>query len=1691
MLNAASLRKKGTMGRVVRVATESGYSSKCAAIEAEITRLQKAVRTMSKELDRSAGVNKQNSDLKSIINERLGEIGELKARIEMLTKDHASDLRRVIEEKRSVEARLTALTAEKDGLESSSAESAAQLAAVIKETNAKVDELTRQLETSKEQNDASVDSQAQKTKVYSLTRREKRHRSTELKVRLTELLARSIRSEHTIRRLRAQAQIKLKAQLEYRDAIRDKITELDRIKQKSSNDTRTIDNLRKLNDTLSSQLDKSNTELVSLDALYRESTEGKDRKISALNANLANLSEEVSALKREAANKDARANELEVERVTLQSQLDGSKALCDELTRAMGESGSKKDSEISRLKAAYEEERNKVAELESRALSLDHAISEEKQEARVVADRIARTESFLASVTVIMRDAARDRGDLLQELSGARRTIKTQVDEIQHGLMKVQILGASASRSREALEQLTRENSGLKLQLIELKGEVDRLRGLLASGTKKEEIRALKGSLNEATDRIHTIQAEIRDRDGRLLALQQDLTETKARHAEEINILNQKLAASVSDSEDVKTRLHNLSNELQAEQLSKRKALEEVSRVTREVESHSTTSQALRTEIGTIEKELANSKRMAEKANNIKDEIERAKVLLETTVQRLQNELRDTKAKAQQDVETAKERAAECESRNRELELQLTASKKSQSEMEASTQNTLTAINASLEEERRKSAALTSRVSELDADLQKARLDVAQSKEYQVRADTELQRIMQINSDLQQEAIMKDRIIESHKSRRSERVKEQEDTSLMVSSYRVRAASPEKLVQLEQSHEASHNKILKDVADQRVEQSTIDMLRTENTRLGKQVLHLEHELGKLETKRNKMAAKISSLESSLSALDAKVRSQDAEIKSLTKSGEESRVQLGLNDQEMKRLEQNAAEKSLELSTCEVRLATSQREVEDTTLSKRASELLLKKSNEAMAKLKKEIGLFTELSVCEHYSAPELCAKSLGDITKSFAELCDTDDPEELMKCTERLKETKRALLHIEGLQQVSKSSASNNPVPIERIIEAHLEREVSASTHDIQSRLETAWNTNKKLQESLAVKSSDVKSKDEFIHSINQQLVEKDLTISEMQRLQDKLTAAMSQLNERNTLLESEMSAMKETLRNGLAAAQAEAELARQQNNSKVTSLEESNRLKDLELAVVQRALETNRKEMNKLQSDIEEKIKEHGENGRKITELEGLKSTLESKLNEHERQLDKSQSKITELEGLNSILESKLKQRDDSNDTTLASIIQLFVNRMLEFRTGTIGELIDEAGTYDEVGRTELIGKFTAVRSELEEYIDILRPQLQESIKRKLQLMSRKIVLGSFNLKPTNEANKSASKVNTNAVTKRASKANTGRSAPGNLDSASARSVGSNEERAGKSTTRIPAFGLLRDRLRAILTIIKDRSWINKRIPALIRLKRQVDEYQMSINNRELLSRFAAFTEEPDDGKRWNIGEDIRKLLEGQRASYKDPVQGSLEEYIMGLEASEYHSISDADLKMIMRSDDTAIELMQSSELDSTILSISEVLEAPESLDENVLAKMILMTHLIDLIKSPPRGDDQDNTGLTIVLLKSVLLDSDSSQNEHYKFLLDDIRQELESQDGTDGTLAGLKKRILSLIDEHAPRVQPEAKSGSSDTNKKIDESLLKFQTFLDQRKAPDKPPDSIIPSRPMSALPRTRHTSFGSFFI
>ena len=136
MLRALSLRKRDTMGRVVRraAATRSAVSGTCADIEAELAGLKVTLAKIGDDSRRSNKLRTAMDRTASDLMQRVTEIEQLHTTISNLKLQHADAQQKAIEEKDKLSAELHALSRNSESVES---------------IQAKVALLTRDLEESR------------------------------------------------------------------------------------------------------------------------------------------------------------------------------------------------------------------------------------------------------------------------------------------------------------------------------------------------------------------------------------------------------------------------------------------------------------------------------------------------------------------------------------------------------------------------------------------------------------------------------------------------------------------------------------------------------------------------------------------------------------------------------------------------------------------------------------------------------------------------------------------------------------------------------------------------------------------------------------------------------------------------------------------------------------------------------------------------------------------------------------------------------------------------------------------------------------------------------------------------------------------------------------------------------------------------------------------------------------------------------------------------------------------------------------------------------------------------------------------------------------------------------------------------------------------------------------------------------
>lgn len=679
---------------------------------------------------------------------------------------------------------------------------------------------------------------------------------------------------------------------------------------------------------------------------------------------------------------------------------------------------------------------------------------------------------------------------------------------------------------------------------------------------------------------------------------------------------------------------------------------------------------------------------------------------------------------------------------------------------------------------------------------------------------------------------------------------------------------------------------------------------------------------------------------------------------------------------------------------------------------------------------------------------------------SFLSLCDEND--DTLKCIGRLAHAKDALRIISSLESTGsgeKPDGKKTYSPM-GIIERYCNKQktelasvMNSELDEARSHVNALTENNDALKKDLTLSQNAKKTLETTVHKITEErdtiAKERDAFSNQLNEMRAKiqeneskiqsmviekrsLDVTIKDLEEANTQLSQYIQTIEQSIRANLEQAKSEVQSARAETDATIDriNLENQERVSRLETV-----METKNREMRDMEIQIEQ-------GAVKIRECEEKRENLTRS--------------IDSLQKINTRLSLNLSRRDDASDTTLSSIIEAFVMRTIEFRTSDVPKLIDDVATYDEIHRKDILQQFRGVHKDILDAIKGLGYQEHSRLTTKLTAISNRLVDTSYTRPDMTTKSAPSGRARGSAVRSK-----------GSLDSASTSSINSSD---GVAEKKKPTQ-LLLSTLRSILHGIQDFSWIQNGIPAIIRLKRQVDTHDMNTKDREILARYAAYIEEPYQLTKRAMLQDVRELRAGRSVAPRvNTPKGTLEEYIQAIEVDDSSTgISDSDLAQIIQSDDKAIELMGVSRLDSLVATIRE-LQTTQSADKNMLARMILMTHLIHLIKNPPKDDDP-GTSVTMISIKTVIQqlftnqESDPNENESCVMLLDAIRSDIKSSDESGKTeeLTELKRSILSLIDDTVPvRAHVHDNNQKSQRNRQMFENMSRDLTEIPQAGKP-----------------------------
>ncbi|GAB4332198.1 MAG: hypothetical protein Kow0099_03960 [Candidatus Abyssubacteria bacterium] len=378
--------------------------------------------------------------------------------------------------------------------------------------------------------------------------------------------------------------------------------------------------------------------------------DGRDKEIKRLNAKITELSktlekrerllatkekdeaEQIRRLGSEIKERDGRIRELETE-------------LADQATR------------FSTLQDSHEELKAKLEELSSECAKLNEAkqgIEQELSSAHAQAN--ARVEEATARANELQGalEAAQARSSELEsDLEQLRKASAEQVEELERSRTEAARLASEQHAALEArLEEALREREGLEAAVSELHGRIEGQTRLIEEKEREhaesvskleEQIAARDSCIEELTRQLADSKGELESKTGAIAELNE-----KARALEagmealvsEKQALEARLASVTEESE---SKLKQSESRLLQAQATFERAREEIATLESKLEAERASSaelvESLRAEAGRREKEFQHAKELLDqKLRSSSDQIQELKAMVESAEQRLEKQ---------------------------------------------------------------------------------------------------------------------------------------------------------------------------------------------------------------------------------------------------------------------------------------------------------------------------------------------------------------------------------------------------------------------------------------------------------------------------------------------------------------------------------------------------------------------------------------------------------------------------------------------------------------------------------------------------------------------------------------------------------------------------------------------------------------------------------------------------------------------------------------------------------------------------------------------------------------------------------------------------------------------------------------------------------------------------------------------
>jgi chromosome segregation ATPase len=507
MLRALSLRKRDTMGRVVRraAATRSAVSGTCADIEAELAGLKVTLAKIGDDSRRSNKLRTAMDRTASDLMQRVTEIEQLHTTISNLKLQHADAQQKAIEEKDKLSAELHALSRNSESVESIQAK-VALLTRDLEESRAlqashKAD-LKRLVSEKKEQTKRLLDEQRKgNQKDVALFNA---NSALETKIADLERNLGEERDRHKNLHIQAQNELRKAMYLTKRDLkfrankIENLETAIRELKQKH---TAALEENNKLNAELQAlSRNLESVEIIKAKVARLTKELEKSRELQASHeADLARLISVSAATERKLRENEARAIKSTENAVKRMNKLEKEKA----------------DAETLLVKKIAQLEADQVSRDEAHKLELSALLatgSTETQTIQSLREKQKNYETELTSLQDTLKNSTAKLATLEEEHALSKETHTQDIAKLSEST-KTQL-----ERIKSALDSATKEVELLKLEKQELERTNNELqtqyqelqRDLLSSQTKAaEEMKRVQVELQEIKSRNNELQSQL------------------------------------------------------------------------------------------------------------------------------------------------------------------------------------------------------------------------------------------------------------------------------------------------------------------------------------------------------------------------------------------------------------------------------------------------------------------------------------------------------------------------------------------------------------------------------------------------------------------------------------------------------------------------------------------------------------------------------------------------------------------------------------------------------------------------------------------------------------------------------------------------------------------------------------------------------------------------------------------------------------------------------------------------------------------------------------------------------------------------------------------------------------------------------------------------------------------------------